>query len=126
MSRIAPAVGAALTLCVLAACSGGGAAQPTAAPTAAGPTSAVPASPQRPALASPGASPAAITASPSPSPIPGAQIYEVQPGDTLLTISEQFYGDATQWQKIYDANKDVIGDNPDSLKIGMRLQIPPK
>ena len=40
----------------------------------------------------------------------------MQSGDTLLTIAEQFYGDATQWRKIYDANKDVIGADPDKLK----------
>jgi nucleoid-associated protein YgaU len=52
--------------------------------------------------------------------------YEVQSGDTLLTIAEQYYGDTTQWRKIYDANKDVIGSDPDKLKIGMKLKIPPK
>jgi len=50
----------------------------------------------------------------------------VQSGDTLLTIAEQFYGDGTQWRRIYDANKDVIGADPDKLKIGMKLKIPPK
>lgn len=52
--------------------------------------------------------------------------YEIQSGDTLLTVAEHAYGDATQWRKIYDANKDVIGPDPDKLKIGMKLKIPPK
>jgi 5'-nucleotidase / UDP-sugar diphosphatase len=124
-SRLAPALGAMLTLGVLAACGGGGGAQPTSAPAPAAPSSPVSASP-KPAVASPSPSVAVASASPSPSAIPGAQIYEVQPGDTLLSISEQFYGDATEWRRIYDANRDVIGDNPDALRIGMRLQIPPK
>jgi nucleoid-associated protein YgaU len=121
--RVAPLLGAVVALCLAAACGGGGSGQPTSG--AAAPTSAVVASPQRPALASPGASPGA-SPSASPSSVAGEQIYEVQSGDTLLSISEQFYGDATQWQRIYDANKDVIGPNPDTLRIGMRLRIPPK
>jgi nucleoid-associated protein YgaU len=52
--------------------------------------------------------------------------YEVQSGDTLLSIAQQFYGDGTQWRRIYDANKDTIGADPDKLKIGMKLTIPPK
>jgi nucleoid-associated protein YgaU len=55
-----------------------------------------------------------------------ADTYEVQSGDTLLTIAEQYYGDGTQWRRIYDANKDTIGSDPDKLKIGMKLKIPPK
>jgi nucleoid-associated protein YgaU len=80
-------------------------------------------------LASPIASPSAATAAVSPTsttePVAG-ESYEVQSGDTLLTIAEQKYGDGTQWRRIYDANKDVIGSDPDKLKIGMQLKIPPK
>ena len=131
-----PAADAARTACVAlglaltAACGGGSAATPTpsVAPTAAAPAPA--ASPQRPALASPAPSPtvaasapAAATATPEPA---AADTYEVQSGDTLLTIAQQEYGDQTQWRKIYDANRDVIGSDPDKLKIGMKLKIPPK
>ncbi len=127
MPRIALLFGAMVAVFGLAACGGGGgSAQPTSAPASGGPTVAPVASPARPALASPSASPAAVSASPSPSLAPGEQAYEVQSGDTLLSISEQFYGDATQWQTIYNANKDVIGPNPDQLKVGERLRIPPK
>lgn len=52
--------------------------------------------------------------------------YEVQSGDTLATIAQQFYGDPTQWRRIYDANKDAIGADPDKLKLGTKLTIPPK
>jgi nucleoid-associated protein YgaU len=120
---------AVLTVCLGAAC-GGGAAAPTpgAVPTTA--ASAVPvASPQRPALASPVASPSSTSAAATPKPAStdtAADTYEVQSGDTLLTIAEQFYGDTGQWRRIYDANKDVIGSDPDKLKIGMKLKIPPK
>jgi nucleoid-associated protein YgaU len=47
-------------------------------------------------------------------------------GETLATIAEQYYEDGAQWRRIYDANKEAIGDNPDSIKIGQTLKIPPK
>jgi hypothetical protein len=42
----------------------------------------------------------------------------------MRIIAERFYGDGSQWPRIYDANSDVIG-NPDSLRFGMQLTIPP-
>ena len=47
-------------------------------------------------------------------------------GDTLATIAARFYGDETLWRRIYDANRTQIGDNPDNVKIGTTLRIPPK
>ena len=114
---------------VSSACGATPAAQPTTAPQAPSATASVAAvpSPQRPPLASP-------VASPSPSPgtqgnaVPSGpgEIYEVKAGDTLLLIAQQFYGDVTLWRRIYDANRDVIGDDPDKLALGMRLRIPPR
>ncbi len=54
--------------------------------------------------------------------------YTVKAGDTLLSIAERFYGDDSirTFQDIYEANKDLIGDNPDQIKVGMTLKIPPK
>jgi nucleoid-associated protein YgaU len=64
----------------------------------------------------------------SPSPVSRASAvpadYVVQPGDTLRSIAQDAYGDAAQWPRIYDANRDVIGNNPDALYAGMRLRIP--
>jgi 5'-nucleotidase len=82
-------------------------------------------------------SPAPALASPSPlaapSPSPTAtrasgpeQTYTVEAGDTLGTISQKFYGDPTLWRKIYDANRSAIGDDPDAIKVGTQLRIPPK
>jgi 5'-nucleotidase len=56
----------------------------------------------------------------------GGETHTVVSGDTLLTIAEKYYGDATLWRRIYDANTDVIGPNPDALQIDMQLRIPPK
>jgi nucleoid-associated protein YgaU len=122
---------AALALGVGVACGAGTAAQPTA--TAVPATSAPPVlapSPQRPTFASPAASPSALPAAVSATPTAAIDAastdYEVASGDTLLTIAEKQYGDGAQWRRIYDANKDTIGSDPDKLKIGMKLKIPPK
>ena len=115
---------AAATLALGVGCGGGAAQQATSVPT--GTASAAPiASPQRPQLASPVAS-AAPTAQATPTSSAEMETYAVQPGDTLLSIAEQFYGDSTKWRRIYEANRDVIGDDPDKLKIDTKLKIPPK
>jgi len=110
------------------ACGGTGA-SPTPTPPPAQNSGAAPApSPARPALASPIASPSPALAAATPTATTEAagDTYEVQSGDTLGTISQQFYGDPTQWRRIYDANKDAIGSDPDKLKLGTKLTIPPK
>jgi LysM repeat protein len=50
--------------------------------------------------------------------------YTVQAGDSLSSIAEKFYGDGSQWTKIYEANKQVIGPNPNNIRPGMVLTIP--
>ena len=52
--------------------------------------------------------------------------YVVQPGDTLSKIARDVYGNAgaTSWQRIYEANRDVIGDDPVRLRVGTTLEIP--
>ena len=45
-------------------------------------------------------------------------------GDTLSGIAQKYYDDAGKYLKIYEANKDVIGDNPDLIQPGMELVIP--
>jgi nucleoid-associated protein YgaU len=65
--------------------------------------------------------------SPSPSPTPAAgPSYTVAEGDTLATVAEKFYGDPTLWRPIYDANRDAIGTNPDAVRVGTTLTIPPR
>jgi nucleoid-associated protein YgaU len=51
-------------------------------------------------------------------------LYTVGAGDVLSTISQKVYGTSKSWKKIHDANRDVIGDDPDKLKVGSRLRIP--
>ncbi len=49
--------------------------------------------------------------------------HTVQDGETLSGISYQYYGSENQWQKILDANRNVITDVK-NLKLGARLIIP--
>ncbi|HVB24980.1 MAG TPA: LysM peptidoglycan-binding domain-containing protein [Ktedonobacteraceae bacterium] len=58
-----------------------------------------------------------------PQPRPG-QEYTVQSGDTLWGIAQRAYNDPEDWDTIYDANKGVIGNNPNLIYLGQRLQIP--
>ena len=51
------------------------------------------------------------------------QMYTVKPGDTLSKISKQLYGDAGQYQRIFDANRDKLTD-PDAIQAGQVLKIP--
>ena len=57
---------------------------------------------------------------------PAAAEYVVQPGDTLSTIAGKLYGDVAPgaWRTLYEANKATIGDNPNRLRVGMRLMLP--
>jgi len=77
-------------------------------------------------VASPSAAPVSspVVAEATPS-IPEASTYTVQPGDTLRSIAEDQYGDAELWPRIYEANRDKIGSNPDNLVAGMTLTLPP-
>ncbi|NTU84585.1 MAG: LysM peptidoglycan-binding domain-containing protein [Chloroflexales bacterium] len=38
------------------------------------------------------------------------QLYTVQPGDTLWSIAQRFYGSGASWQIIYNANANLIAD----------------
>ena len=55
---------------------------------------------------------------------PASQFYTVKSGDTLSKISKQFYGDANQYNKIFEANKPMLS-NPDKIYPGQNLRIPP-
>lgn len=53
-----------------------------------------------------------------------AQTYTVKSGDCLWKIAKQFYGNGAAYTKIYDANRDVIGGNPNKIMPGQTLTIP--
>jgi LysM repeat protein len=52
-----------------------------------------------------------------------ARTYTVRTGDTLAAISQRFYGHASLWPKLYQANKSKIS-NPDLIYTGQVLAIP--
>jgi uncharacterized protein YidB (DUF937 family) len=54
---------------------------------------------------------------------PPEQIHTVAPGDSLSKIARRYYGDANQWRKIFEANRDQIS-NPDLIHPGQKLKIP--
>jgi nucleoid-associated protein YgaU len=51
--------------------------------------------------------------------------YVVKSGDTLSKISQEFYGDAGQYMRIFEANRDKLKD-PNKIQAGQSLVIPPK
>jgi nucleoid-associated protein YgaU len=58
-----------------------------------------------------------------PSLAPKQQTYTVAAGDSLSKIAKQFYGNANEYMKIFDANKDKLSD-PNAIKVGQQLVIP--
>jgi len=70
--------------------------------------------------------PATNDKAPASAPMPkssGSQQYVVKAGDTLARLSEQFYSSPNKWEKIFEANKDIL-KNPNYIYIGMKLMIP--
>ena len=53
----------------------------------------------------------------------GQKRHLVVAGDTLSTISQQYYGTSKRWREIYDANQESIS-NPKQIKVGSELVIP--
>jgi len=51
------------------------------------------------------------------------QTYTVEAGDTLSKISKHFYGEASLYMSIFEANRDILTD-PNKIQPGMRLRIP--
>ncbi len=54
---------------------------------------------------------------------PYTQTYVVQSGDTLSKIAQKYYGDPALYDKIFQANRDVLKD-PNKIFPGQKLKIP--
>jgi len=52
------------------------------------------------------------------------QTYTVSSGDNLWAISKKLSGDGSNWQALYEANKAVIGDNPNLIYAGQVYVVP--
>jgi nucleoid-associated protein YgaU len=55
--------------------------------------------------------------------VKGARVYVVEAGDSLAYISLQFYGRPYEYERIFQANRDVLS-SPDLIRTGQRLIIP--
>jgi nucleoid-associated protein YgaU len=62
-------------------------------------------------------------AAPPPAPVAAERLYEVVSGDTLSKIAQKYYGKASAYMKIFEANRDILS-NPDLIKPGQKLRIP--
>jgi nucleoid-associated protein YgaU len=67
--------------------------------------------------------PAVAAAAPAAADAAKVEIYEVKAGDTLSLIAKKVYKDGRKYNRIYEANKDVI-KNPNALRPGTKLKIP--
>ena len=54
---------------------------------------------------------------------PAPRTYTVVAGDSLSKIAKREYGDANEWRRIFDANRDQLS-NPDLIHPGQKLVIP--
>ena len=51
------------------------------------------------------------------------EVYEIVSGDTLGGIAKRFYGKASLYTRIHEANKELI-PNPDRIYPGQKIRIP--
>ncbi|HEX6097490.1 MAG TPA: LysM peptidoglycan-binding domain-containing protein [Thermoanaerobaculia bacterium] len=51
------------------------------------------------------------------------RMHDVVSGDTLSALAKKYYGDASKYHRIFEANRDQLND-PDKIKVGQRLKIP--
>ncbi len=54
---------------------------------------------------------------------PYTQTHVVASGDTLGKIAQKYYGDASLYTQIFEANRDVLKD-PNKIFPGQKLRIP--
>ena len=51
------------------------------------------------------------------------EFYTIEKGDTLWKVAEKAYGSGAKYQKIFEANREVIKD-PDKIFPGQKIRIP--
>ena len=61
---------------------------------------------------------------PPPAPPTPERFHTVKPNEYLRKIAEIYYHDPNKWKMIYDANKTIIGPNPNLIFAGQKLRIP--
>jgi len=66
----------------------------------------------------------ALRTSPPKGPTGPEGSYTVVEGDNLSDIAEKLYGTEAHWKRIYELNKEEIGEDPDLIKPGTKLRLP--
>jgi nucleoid-associated protein YgaU len=61
-----------------------------------------------------------VSAPPQPAPV---EYYVIQKGDSLSAIAKRYYGNAKDYPRIFEANREVI-KNPDLIYPGQKIRIP--
>lgn len=56
-------------------------------------------------------------------PVEKVEYYEIVSGDTLGGIAKRFYGNASKYTRIHEANKELIPD-PNKIYPGQKIKIP--
>ncbi len=75
-------------------------------------------------MIAPAVSPEMVQQRPRPDLKPVPKVYVVKPGDTLWKIAKLQLGDGNKYLAIYNANKAVIGPDPNKIIPGMKLVMP--
>lgn len=68
--------------------------------------------------------PKAVASEQRPTMAQSPKTYVVASGDCLWNIAKRIYGNGADWPKIYNANKSIIGADPNVIKTGQKLVIP--
>jgi nucleoid-associated protein YgaU len=55
----------------------------------------------------------------------GTDSYTIKKGDTLSAIAQDYYGQASAWKLVFEANRDVL-DDPDRIHPGQVIKLPRK
>ena len=61
----------------------------------------------------------------APAPVPEVEYYTIVSGDSLSKIAKKYYGNAMDYPKLFEANKEVIKD-PNLIYPGQKIRVPPK
>jgi nucleoid-associated protein YgaU len=60
----------------------------------------------------------------APEAVENVEYYVIEKGDTLSAIAKKYYGKASAYPRLYEANREVIKD-PDLIFPGQKIRIPP-
>jgi nucleoid-associated protein YgaU len=59
-----------------------------------------------------------------PAPIPEDRAYTVQPGEGWYQLAQRFFGDSSQWTRLYELNRERVPTDPNMLQAGTVIELP--